>query len=189
MQSFDPGILLIGINWGCNINFYIGILIWPWYIGIFISQRPEQARNVMSIENAVDKHQRSCAAAFRDGITLHTPGPVIMVLAGKIHHPNEMEVLVCFSVTCYHFHMRMQLARTILDGEPQKLGVRFDELRHPVFVKKIAVLRPRYGRKTLEIGTGGKKQWIPAVFPSNSVTNEGIVSVCWRGMWWIADDW
>ena len=124
---------------------------------IFMSQRPEQARNVMSIENAVDKHQRSCAAAFRDGIMLHTPGPVIMVLAGKIHHPNEMEVLVCFSVTCYHFHMRMQLARTILDGEPQKLGVRFDELRHPVFVKKIAVLGPRYGRKTLEIGTGGKE--------------------------------
>ena len=94
MQSFGPGILLIGINWGCNINFYIGILIWPWYIGIyyiFISQRPEQARNVMSIENAVDKHQRSCI--IRDGCYPY-PDRSSWVLAGKIHHPNEMEVLV-----------------------------------------------------------------------------------------------
>ena len=150
MQSFGPGTSLY--------NWYIGVVF-------AVKQRPKQARNVMSIENAMDKHQRSSFTGRlhpAQGSLHRSSQRDIVRIVRYLSYPypdrsswfvgkKSSELNGGFSVTCFHFHMWMQLARTILDGEPQKLGVRFDELRHPVFVKKIAVLGPRYGRKTLEI--------------------------------------
>lgn len=199
MQSFGPGILLIGINWGCNINFYIGISIWPWYIGILYIHFSTSRTGSQCHEHWECRGQASKELHYK-GRLLPVPRPVIMVLAGKIHHPNEMEVLV--------WHVTVPFSHADAACEDHS-GWRAPEVGCAIWwaetpsVKNIAVLGPietdgENMLKPLKPWTK-KRHGFPRFFRDQFRDDKkGMVSVggeCWGLLmievdwWWLVIDW